>query len=193
MRESLTPGRLTRQLCGAGEGADGADLDVEAEEPFRAAQLHQEVIMSYRLLFGQKRGSRRLAGRVLKRQKDEKAVEYDTLLDVVCTQAYKRGGPVGRLPPDLWPVTCLSFDCTLQENTSYSSIDDFPLFGHRLAKLQDFTLRQHPSKLTDLWRDRRNPLQWYTFWAVLIVGGVSMLLSLVQVGVSIAQLVVSIR
>ncbi|KAL7892246.1 hypothetical protein HDV63DRAFT_272276 [Trichoderma sp. SZMC 28014] len=186
---------LTRQLCGAGEGADGADLDVKAEEPFRAEQLHQEVMMSYRLLFGQKRGSRRLAGRVLKRQKDgkKKALEHDTLLDVVCTQAYNRGGPVSRLPPALWPVTCLSFDGILQENTSYSSIDDFPIFGNRLAKLQEFTLRQHPSELTDLWRDRRNPLQWYTFWAVLIVGGVSIFLSIVQAGVSIAQLAISIK
>jgi hypothetical protein len=44
-----------------------------------------------------------------------------------------------------------------------------------------------------LWRDRRNPLQWYTFWAVLVVGGVSILLSFLQLVVSVAQLVVAIK
>jgi hypothetical protein len=50
-------------------------------------------------------------------------------------------------------------------------------------------MRQQPSKVTDLWRDRRNPLQWYTFWAVLWVGGASIVLAVLQLVVSLVQTV----
>lgn len=128
---------------------------------------------------------------MLKAQKEQNPNEYDGLLDLVCTHPYDRH--LLALPVSLWPITCRTFERQLQEQSSYSSQDDFPLLGQRLAKLQEFTLRQQPSKLRDLWRDRRNPLQWYTFWAVLIFGGWSLLLGLLQLVVGIAQLVVAVR
>lgn len=152
-------------------------------------QLHQEVLMSYRLLFGQEAVSRRLIRAPLRALRDEQPQHYDSLLDMIC--AYKLSRKVRSLPLYLWPVTCRSFEGHLQEESAYSSQDDFPMFGTRLAKLQEFTLRQQPSRLRDLWRDRRNPLQWYTFWAVLIVGGLSIFLTLLQLLVGIAQLVLS--
>ncbi|OTA54815.1 hypothetical protein K449DRAFT_308912, partial [Hypoxylon sp. EC38] len=147
-------------------------------EPHNQVQLHQEVLMSYRLLFGQGRGSRRLVRVALRKLKEEQGDDYDNLLDLICTQ--KCNNKVRGLPAFLWPVTCRTFENGLQEENSYSSQDDFPLFGQRLVKLQEFTLRQQPSKLGDLWRDKRNLLQWYTFWAVLIVGGASILIGLLQ-------------
>jgi hypothetical protein len=155
--------------------------------------------MSYRLLFGQKRASVAWAKTELKKLKEGKrevmreghASEYDALLDVFCARLCDRR--IRSLPAELWPVTCRSFEGSLQEQSSYSAQDDFPLFGGRLAKIQEFNLRQQPSELWDLWRDRRNPLQWYTFWAVLFVGGASILLGIGQLAVGIAQLAVSIN
>jgi hypothetical protein len=112
--------------------------------------------------------------------------EYDPLLDIVC--ARKCDKTVRALPSSLWPTSCRSFEGFLQKENAYSSQDDFPMFSQRLAKLQEFNLRQQPSKLRDLWRDRRNPLQWNTFWAVLIVGGLSILLAFAQLVVAIIQL-----
>lgn len=148
-------------------------------------QLHREILMSYRLLFGQRRASRKLAKAelyVLKRQD----ANYDQLLNALCTQSCD--SIIRALPLAFWPVTCRSFEGYLQEESAYSSQDDFPLFGQRLAKLQEFTLRQQPSRLRDLWRDRRNPLQWYTFWAVLIFGCMSIIIALLQLAVAVAQL-----
>ncbi|OTA87934.1 hypothetical protein M434DRAFT_130619 [Hypoxylon sp. CO27-5] len=159
-------------------------------EPHNQVQLHQEVLMSYRLLFGQRRGSRRLAKVALRKLKEEQGDDYDDLLDLLCT--HRCDNSIRGLPPSLWPVTCRTFENGLQEENSYSSQDDFPLFGQRLVKLQEFTLRQQPSKLEDLWRDKRNPLQWYTFWAVLIVGGASIIIGLLQLFVGTAQLVVTV-
>jgi hypothetical protein len=80
----------------------------------------------------------------------------------------------------------------LQQSDVYNARDSFPRLGPRLIKLQQFSSGQRPSKLTDLWRDRRNPLQWYTFWAVLLVGGVANILAALQLAVGIAQLKASL-
>lgn len=150
--------------------------------------------MSYRVLFAQTRGSRRLAGAALEDLKLHKGVQhYDSLLELVCTTSLKNlmQDDLGKHPM-LWPVSCRTFEDVLQEQDTYSSQDDFPLLGQRLVKLQEFNLRQQPSRLRDLWRDRRNPLQWYTFWAVLVVGGLSLLLAMLSLGVAIAQLITSV-
>ncbi|KAI1408048.1 hypothetical protein F5Y13DRAFT_115086 [Hypoxylon sp. FL1857] len=173
---------LVRELYGTTADA--------ARESHDRAQLHREILMSYRLLFGQRRGSRQLAKVALKTLKDKEGDKYDDLLDLLCT--HRCDSKIRSLPVSLWPVTCRTFEGDLQEENSYSSQDDFPLFGQRLVKLQEFTLRQQPSKLGDLWRDKRNPLQWYTFWAVLIVGGASILIGLLQLFIGTAQLVVTL-
>ncbi|KAL8861044.1 MAG: hypothetical protein Q9178_002557 [Gyalolechia marmorata] len=162
----------------------------EDDEEGNHVQLHQEVLMSYRLLFGQSRSARKLAMASLRLLKEESPDEYDLLLGLVCAQPCNV--KIRSLPLSLWPVSCRSLEDTLQEETAYSSQDDFPMLGQRLAKLQQFNLRQQPSKLRDLWRDRRNPLQWYTFWAVLIFGSASLLLAFLQLCVATAQLVASL-
>ena len=153
-------------------------------------RISQEVLMSYRLLFGQKQISRKAGRAELERLKCRDP-HYDPLLDVLCTHNY--GAIITKLPASLWPVSCRDIDGTLQEVDSYSAQDDFPIFGPRLLKLQGYNLRRQPSKFRDLWRDRRNPLQWYTFWAVLIIGGLGIILSAVQVGVATAQLILAIQ
>lgn len=183
---TLTPSphaRLEREIYGI-NGNDTRGL------PHGNADLYQEVLLSYRLIFGQKRGSRRLAKTALRLERTNAVQEYDELLDLVCTHPYD--SKVRNLPAALWPVACRSYQGFLQEQGSYSSHDDFPLFGQRLAKLQTFVRRQQPSELWDLWRDRRNPLQWYTFWAVLVVGGASVILGVLQLCVGVAQLVIGI-
>jgi len=147
--------------------------------------------MSYRLLFAQTHSSRDLAKSILKTLGDQEEPFYDSLLEDLCTRPYD--DTIAALPPLLWPISCRSFEDTLQEEDSYSLQDDFAVYGQRLAKLQEFCQRQQPSRLRDLWRDRRSPLQWYTFWAVLVVGGLSMFIALLQLGVGVAQLALSFK
>ncbi|CAK7234328.1 hypothetical protein SCUCBS95973_008898 [Sporothrix curviconia] len=65
---------------------------------------------------------------------------------------------------------------------------DFPLLGERLLKLQQYNRDQQPTSTRGMLRDHRNPAQWYTLWAVLIMGFISLVLSAAQLGVGIAQL-----
>ena len=154
--------------------------------------LHQEILLSYRLIFGQTRNSRRLARPILTRlKKGSDELEFDELLQTLCCKS--SGKWLRALPDHLWPVSCRHNSGYLQEQHTYSAHDDFPVLGHRLMLLQDYNLRQQPSRIRDLWRDRRVPQQWYTFWAVLIIGGVSILLSTLQLVVSAGQLAYTIR
>ena len=143
--------------------------------------------MSYRLLFGQSRNARKLGKSLL--QKLGSKGQYDQLLVCLCTKPQKHVNE--QLPTSFWPLRCRDFVGKLQEDESYSSQDDFPILGCRLAALQDFNLRQQPSRLRDLWRDRRNPLQWYTFWAVLVVGGISNIVAILQLAIAIVQVLES--
>lgn len=137
--------------------------------------------MSYRLLFGQTSASRKRIRHQLQSLKQEP--DYDEFLEQVCCQSSHQ---LGKLPSSLWPISCRRvIEDTLQEEDTYSSQDDFPLLGQRLVKLQEYNLRQQPSKLRDLWRDRRNPLTWYTFWIVLIFGSIAIVISCLQLVVAI--------
>jgi hypothetical protein len=101
-----------------------------------------------------------------------------------------QGNLIRSLPSDFWPSSCLDGigeDASLLEQSVYNTKTDFQVFGLRLKELEQFGSRQRPSALKDLWTDRRDPLQWYTFWAVFWIGGLSLLLSVVQAGLAAAQ------
>lgn len=55
-----------------------------------------------------------------------------------------------------------------------------PYFADRLQDLQQYILCQNPSRAKMLWKDRRDALRWYTFWAVIAIGGVTIVLGVVQ-------------
>ena len=95
-------------------------------------------------------------------------------------------------PSEIRPIICRTMEGRLQQSDVYNARDDFPRLGSRLIKLQQFNSRQRPSKLTDLRRDRRNPLQWYTFWAVVLVGGMANILAALQLLGSLVQLQASL-
>ena len=161
-------------------------INTKADEPLLDRYL-QEVLLSYRVLFGQSRSSRKL---FLNREKARAATTsvphvLDPLLNTLCGQCKVKS--IRSLPSSLWPDTCQNSNGDLLEQDVYDVGLDFRLLGDRLLALQAFNTRQRPSRIRDLWRDRRDPLQWYTFWLVLFVGGFSLLLSICQCGLGVAQ------
>ncbi|KAJ2993996.1 hypothetical protein NUW58_g1672 [Xylaria curta] len=154
--------------------------------------IHREVLLSYRLLFAQAPKSRALIKQYIYRYSRDTGKDIDPFLVALCTTPLSRLRHKMPVANDLFPDSTLSIDGEFEESDTYSAMDDFPVFGHRLQLLQRYNLRQQPSKVKDLWRDRRNPLQWYTFWMVLWVGGAAIIISLLQLAVSAAQLYYSI-
>lgn len=81
----------------------------------------------------------------------------------------------------------------LKSRTSYSKDQHFPILGHRLAAIQDDIDHLQLTRITALWRDRRDLSRWYTFWAVLIIGGIGNVLSAIQTCFTIIQAVYAIK
>jgi hypothetical protein len=73
------------------------------------------------------------------------------------------------------------------QRNSYSKLTEFPILAARLSVLQDYIQRQNPNSLRMIWRDKRNSYQWWTFWAVVVFGCMSIVLSLVQTVLSAIQ------
>ncbi|KAG9241122.1 hypothetical protein BJ878DRAFT_536715 [Calycina marina] len=122
----------------------------------------QETLLSYRLLFGQAKASRRFFKNMLKSE----AVLFcnpDPLLRPLCLDQYFAHSIV---PPD---------------RTLYVTDRDFLVLGPRVEKLADDLKVTKPKSLIDILHDRRDTLQYWTFWFVVFIGGAGLLLGVLQV------------
>lgn len=70
---------------------------------------------------------------------------------------------------------------------------DFPVLENRLRQLRHYMDSQKPLTLWQLWKDKRDTLNYYTFWGVIFFGGLSVFLALFSLAVSIAQAVASFK
>lgn len=134
--------------------------------------------MSYRVLFAQDKRSRQLFRSAHPRTCGIDGVE-DPMLQEIC------GRKAINLPGSL--------NARVRLRRVYSCCDDFPLLGDRLKHLQLFNSRHEANTLQEFWQDRRNPFNFYTFWAVIVIGGISIALSAIQCALSGAQLAEAIR
>lgn len=129
-----------------------------------------EILLSYRLLFGQSKPSRKLF-RYLLHSNSDLSHNADPFLYSICTQ--KRFAH--RYVP--------------QDHVIYFISRDFPVLGRRVELLATELKDAKPKTWKDLLRDRRDTTQYWAFWLVAIVGGISILLSLVQVILQAIQIV----
>jgi hypothetical protein len=151
--------------------------------------LNQEVLLSYRLLFGQDSRSRSLFDKITKSYST-----IDPLLKTLCTKGI--GKHIYRLPIQYWPQACRRLshgNQRLQEQSTYNLNTDFPMLADHLAELQDYMRIQKPSRKRDLWRDRRNKGEWLASWPVLIFAALAIVLSFLQLLVAFAQLYYAIH
>ncbi|KAL8911212.1 MAG: hypothetical protein Q9172_007712 [Xanthocarpia lactea] len=144
----------------------------------KAECLSREILLSYRLLFAQDRKSRRLFSRL--RNDLRMQSWYDPFFEDLCTAKletletrYK--GFRGKLDPE--------------GSVFYAS--EFRFLGKRLLKLQQFGERHRPRKLMEFYRDKRDSEKYFTFWAVIWIGGASIVLSIMQLLLGAAQVAIA--
>jgi hypothetical protein len=136
--------------------------------------LLREILLSYRLLFAQNKASRNL---------------------------FRSLSPFGDLPEGcedggLWELCGKeqsSFEAWQRDHDSYVLRRDFPVLRSRLAVLAQHFSNKRPRTWKELWNDKRDSSSWFTFWAVLIIGGMSILLAFVQVVLQIVQVSLQIK
>ena len=142
---------------------EGPCADPRANED-DISQYLKEVLLSYRLLFGQSASSRKFFRRIFS-PSDVQGCQVDTLLPQLCANS--------------------RFDCPLAliplDRSIYFLARDFPVLYDRVELIANELKDARPKSFRGLLRDRRDTLQYWTFWLVSIIGGVSILLSLIQV------------
>lgn len=135
-------------------------------------EMLQETLLSYRLLFAQDKQARKL---------------------------YKRLDPFGGIPlegrDELLSSLCgrKSFHTPQMpsDQDSYDLQRQFPILRSRIAVLHRLLSASKPRGWRELWRDKRDSAGWFTFWIVLIFGGVAILLSALQVLLQILQIAIN--
>jgi hypothetical protein len=122
------------------------------------SQFMREVLLSYRLLFGQHDPSRKLFKHTLK--------------------------PTGQTPDELLSILCMekNVNPALTPNLPlYITAQHFPVLSKRIELIATDLKACRPSSMGELLHDRRDKTQYWTFWLVSIIGSISILLSLIQV------------
>lgn len=135
------------------------------------SQILREVLLSYRLLFGQSGKSRKLFRQTFK-PPEKNGCQVDSLLPLICTT--KQPPHISTLIPIDRPV--------------YFAARDFPVLSERIELIAKELKGARPNSIAGLIRDRRDTLQFWTFWLVSIIGGISILLSIAQVALQAVQL-----
>lgn len=128
-----------------------------------------ETLLSFRLMFAQDKQARKLFRR-LDPFPGVPLEGRDCFLSLLC------GRKTFHSPP--MPVDQDTYD--LQRH--------FPILRSRIAALHRLLSASKPRGWKELWRDKRDSAGWFTFWIILIFGGIAILLSALQVFLQILQI-----
>jgi len=178
--------RVISRLCADHAGAFAREHLLDLNSPVLPQDYFREVLLSYRLLFGQ----------------DKKSWKAFVEKSALWTPGWDCSSPgLGDADPLLQTLcgasasspaaAALYAEIEAEELSPYYYPDSFPFLGRRILDLQTFIKGRHPHNWRALWNDRRNVAYWWTFWAVLFIGGGTILLGLLQLAFSIWQGVTS--
>ncbi|PMD53171.1 uncharacterized protein K444DRAFT_704972 [Hyaloscypha bicolor E] len=70
---------------------------------------------------------------------------------------------------------------------------EFPILETRLRQLRHYMDSSQPRTLRQLWNDNRDTLSYYTFWGVIIFGGLSVFHAFFSLMIGIAQTVAAFK
>jgi hypothetical protein len=132
------------------------------------SKMLRETLRSYRLLFGQSKQARSLF-RSMTPFDDIAGPGHDTFLAELCGR--KRCKMV-----------------FAEDRDSYDLARYFPMYRSKLMALDQYMSKRRPRTWKELWQDKRDSAQWFTFWAVLILGGLGVVLTLIQVVLQIVEI-----
>lgn len=134
--------------------------------------LLQEILLSYRLIFGQNKRSR-AAFRQTQPFARIPSHAHDRLLGQLCGRKRFDSSHTG--------------SAELIERDEYDLAADFPHLRSRLARLGGYAAGKKPRSIRQLWSDRRDSTAWLALWSVLVFGSVSVVLAMLQTVFQVLQ------
>jgi len=142
-------------------------FSVEEEEVEDARYFYKEVLLTYRLLFGQDKDSYQHFNAIA--QKQSIPTKYqDLLLSTLCSEGWESAN--ARKVYDLIDAE--------DPSRHYDPSTDFPFFGKRLLDIQRYVRGYDPDTIWAFWYDKRNPSTWWTFWVATIIASITLILTL---------------
>jgi hypothetical protein len=145
--------------------------DASTVEPDRARDYYMEVLLSYRLIFGQDPGSAEDFKRRAHLWAPALGELSDPILSILCGENWES--------EKAYPIYYEIEAGEIAER--YSPSEDFPYLGKRLLKIQEYVNDHRPNSLRQLWHDQANKWNWWMLWAFVILGCLSLLFSIIQV------------
>ena len=149
---------LSRLLNDHAEGSceDASNSDIATDEFF------EEMLITYRLLFGQDEKSWRAFARMANaweaEQSSDKPGSFDPLLRTLCAQSCLS---------DTAAIIYKEIDAGVIAS-QYEPHTQFPFFGARLLELQEFVKQHQPQSVRGLFSDKRDVEKWWTLWSNLV-------------------------
>ncbi|KAH8784320.1 hypothetical protein BGZ57DRAFT_925319 [Hyaloscypha finlandica] len=134
-----------------------------------ASEFYSEVLLSYRLLFGQDLSSA-VDFLLLTRDTPLPLDFHDPLLPALCGAKW----PTNDKARGVYKLLAAE-----DPSPQYRASIHFPFLGKRLLDIQAHVKGFHPNDFRSLWKDRRNREKWWTFWAVIFFGSSSLILALI--------------
>jgi hypothetical protein len=120
-----------------------------------AADYFKEILLSYRLIFGQTKDSHRGFNRLLPEwSRNWNWKTTDPMLSSIC-------GHYCESEESRAVYDAIDAD---DPSTHYSPVQDFPYLGRRLEILQAYVKNHRPKTFGALWHDDRDVGFWWTFW-----------------------------
>jgi hypothetical protein len=142
----------------------------------KSVEFFSEMLLSYRLIFGQDKRSYKTFRRQYKKSDVSRKSDSDPQLIGLCGYNWRKQSIYQEIDAP-------------GAKTVYSAKADFPFFSERLVTLQEYVLTQSPNDWKTLWRDRRDLNRFWTLWAVFIFGIITIIFNVLQIGLGIAQVV----
>lgn len=126
----------------------GSDFD-------NARKFFHEVLLSYRLIFAQTKGSHRTFNKQYKVWKKEwektsSLTLVDPMLERLCGNVWHSEQALS-----VWD------ELGIEPPNDYDLVSDFPYLGRRLEEIQRYVQRH---SVRALWYNRRDISWWWTFW-----------------------------
>ena len=115
-------------------------------------QMLREIMLSFRLIFGQDSGS----WKAFKKDFAKDDLVTDPLLPIICGQRWNKPSPL-EIYTAVDPTAKRDVDML---SNYYCPDTQFPFFGKRLCELQNYSKRQIPHNWKLLWLDSRNKSNW---------------------------------
>ena len=137
------------------------------------SQILRETLLSYRLLFGQNKESRQHF-HFSKPHDGTPDESIDKILIALCSKKK------------------YSLPHIFHQSEVYDLRKDFPILRYKIALLAQRLSRNRPRTWKQMWNDRRDSPNWYTFWALLVFGGTGIMLAFFQLILQIIQIALKV-